>query len=228
MKALPPTLAVAPLVRYRRVNLPLDATVQEARRLLGRYPRLYHLALVDTEGHYRWLLPKKALARQDPQIPLLSLTSKEVPALSPTATIYEALQIMHAYQTPEVPIAGSENHYLGLLTADSLIQWWSQLGAVQERGSVLILETDLPNYSLSHIAHIIESEHAQILSAYLLSHEEEPGKAYIVLKVNTPYLTGIVSLLERENYRLVSAYGDPILEKNTQDQINFVRRLMEL
>jgi acetoin utilization protein AcuB len=99
---------------------------------------------------------------------------------------------------------------------------------VQERGSVLVLETDLSNYSLTHIAHIVESEHAQILSAYLLSHEEEPGKIYIVLKVNTPYLTFIISLLERENYRLVSAHSDPVLEKNTQDQVDFVRRLMDL
>jgi len=183
---------------------------------------------VDAEGHYLWLLPKKALARQKPSTPLLSLTLKEVPPLFPTATIYDALQLMHAYTTPEIPVTDTQNHYLGLLTADSLIQWWSQLGAVQERGSVLVLETDLPNYSLTHIAHIVESEHAQILSAYLLSHEEEPGKIYIVLKVNTPYLTSIISLLERENYRLVSAHGDPVLEKNTQDQIDFVRRLMDL
>jgi hypothetical protein len=202
--------------------------VEEARRLFLRHPRLYHLPIVDAEGHYRWLLPKKALARQKPSTPLLSLTLKEVPPLLPTATIYDALQLMHAYTTPEIPVTDTQNHYLGLLTADSLIQWWSQLGAVQERGSVLVLETDLPNYSLTHIAHIVESEHAQILSAYLLSHEEEPGKIYIVLKVNTPYLTSIISLLERENYRLVSAHGDPVLEKNTQDQIDFVRRLMDL
>jgi acetoin utilization protein AcuB len=228
MKPLPPTLAVVPLLRYRRVTLPADATVEEARRLFLRYPRLYHLPIVDAEGHYRWLLPKKALARQKPSTPLLSLTLKEVPPLLPTATIYDALQLMHAYTTPETPVTDTQNHYLGLLTADSLIQWWSQLGAVQERGSVLVLETDLPNYSLTHIAHIVESEHAQILSAYLLSHEEEPGKIYIVLKVNTPYLTSIISLLERENYRLISAHGDPVLEKNTQDQIDFVRRLMDL
>lgn len=228
MSSLPPTLAIAPLLRYRRVSLSLEAMVQEARRLFARHPRLYHLPLVDSEGHYRWLLPKKALARQKPQAPVLSLPFKEVPTLLPSATIYDALQIMHAYQTPEVPITDSQNRYLGLLTADSLIQWWSQLGAVQERGSVLVLETDLSNYSLSHIAHIVESEHAQILSAYLLSHQEEPNKVYIVLKINTPYLTSIISLLERENYHLVSAHGDPILEKNTQDQINFVRRLMDL
>jgi len=228
MKPLPPTLAVVPLLRYRRVTLPADATVEEARRLFFRHPRLYHLPIVDAEGHYRWLLPKKALARQKPSTPLLSLTLKEVPPLFPTATIYDALQLMHAHTTPEIPVTDTQNHYLGLLTADSLIQWWSQLGAVQERGSVLVLETDLPNYSLTHIAHIVESEHAQILSAYLLSHEEEPGKIYIVLKVNTPYLTSIISLLERENYRLVSAHGDPVLEKNTQDQIDFVRRLMDL
>ena len=228
MRSLPPTLAVVPLLRYRRLTLSLEGNVQEARKLFARHPRLYHLPVVDAEGHYRWLLPKKALARQKPEAPILSLSLKEVPALSPQATIYDALQTMHAHHTPEVPVTDPENHYLGLLTADSLIQWWSQLGAVQERGSVLILETELSNYSLSHIAHIVESEHAQILSAYLLSHEEEPGKAYIVLKVNTPYLTSIISLLEREKYHLVSAHGDPILEKNTRDQIDFVRRLMDL
>ena len=228
MSSLPPTLAIAPLLRYRRLSLSLEATVQDARKLFARYPRLYHLPLVDDGRHYRWLLPKKALARQKPQAPVLSLPFKEVPALLPNATIYDALQVMHTHQTPEVPVTDPQNRYLGLLTADSLIQWWSQLGAVQERGSVLVLETDLSNYSLSHIAHIIESEHAQILSAYLLGHQEEPNKIYIVLKINTPYLTSIISLLERENYHLVSAHGDPILEKNAQDQINFVRRLMDL
>ncbi len=123
MTSLPPTLAVTPLLRYRRLTLPLEGSVQEARKLFARHPRLYHLPVVDAEGHYRWLLPKKALARQKPEALILSLSLKEVPALSPQATIYDALQTMHAYHTPEVPVTDPENHYLGLLTADSLIQW---------------------------------------------------------------------------------------------------------
>jgi CBS-domain-containing membrane protein len=228
MKAHAPTLSIVPLLRYRRIALSPEVTVLEARRLFRRHPRLYHLPVVDEEGRYRWLLPKKALARQAPYTLLLTLPLKEVTPLTPQATIYDALQLMHQYKTPEIPTTDDENHYLGLLTADALIQWWSQLGAVQERGSVLVLEADLHDYSLSHIAHIVESEHAQILSAYLLSHEAQPHKAYIVLKINTPYLNSIVSLLEREKYQLVSAHGDPALEKNTRDQIDFLRRLMNL
>lgn len=228
MTTLLPTLSLVPLVRYRRVSLSPEASVQQARRLFRRHPRLYHLPIVDTEGKYLVLLPKRALARQPLSATLASLSWREITPLPPTATVYDALSHMHNQKTPEVPITSLEGKYLGLVTADSLISWWSQLGAVQERGSVLILETELQNYSLAQIAYIVESEGAQILSAYLLSHEEEPYKAYIVLKLNTPYLSPIISLLEREKYRVVNTHGDPVLEKNTQDQLRFLKRYLGL
>ncbi len=228
MKALPPTLSLVPLLRYRHLGLSPEATVQQARRLFRRHPRLYQLPILNAEGHYLAMLPKRALARQTLSTVLANVSWLEISPLLPTGTVYDALAHMHEYKTPEVPVTTPEGQYLGLITADSLISWWSQLGAVQERGSVLILETDLQNYSLAHIAHIVESEGAHILSAYLLSHEEEPYKAYIVLKLNTPYLSSIISLLEREKYYVVNTHGDPVLEKNTQDQLRFLRRYLGL
>jgi CBS domain-containing protein len=79
MKPLPPTLAVVPLLRYRRVTLPADATVEEARRLFLRHPRLYHLPIVDAKGitaGFSRKKPSPARSQAPPSCPLPSRKSR--------------------------------------------------------------------------------------------------------------------------------------------------------
>lgn len=224
----PPTLRVSNLARYKRSYLTPDTSAQEARQSFRRHPRLYHLPLVDAEGLYIALLPKRALLQTAPDTPLRNLPWKEVPPLPPYATVYDALQKMEQYKTPEVPVTSEEGRYAGLITPEALVQWWSRLGAVQEPGAVLILESYLHDYSLAEIAQILEAEDIRILSAYLLHHDSDLQKTYIVLKVNQIYLSRALDLLERKGYRVVSLQGDLLMEKNARDHLEALMRYLKM
>lgn len=224
----PPTLRVSNLARYPRSYLSPDTTAHQARQSFRRHPRLYHLPLVDTEGHYLALFPKRALVRATAEMPLRDLPWKEIAPLPPYATVYDALQEMERHKISEVPVINEEGRYTGLITPDTLVRWWSRLGAVQEPGAVLILESYLHDYSLAEIAQIFEAEDLRILSAYLLHHDSDLQKTYIVLKVNQIYLSRALDLLERKGYRIVSLQGDLLMEKNARDQLAALMRYLKM
>lgn len=224
----PPTLRVSNLVRYQQAYLSPEAPASQARQSFRRYPRLYHLPLVDAEGRYVALFPKRSLLQVPPETPVQNLPHKEITPLPSYATIYDALQAMELHKIPEVPVVSEEGRHLGLVTTDSLVRWWSRLGAVQEPGAVIILESYLHDYSLAEIAQIFEAEDIRILSAYLLRHDSDLQKTYIVLKVNQIYLSRAIDLLERKGYRIVSLQGDQLMEKKARDHLEALLRYLKM
>ncbi|MCX7607458.1 MAG: CBS domain-containing protein [Bacteroidia bacterium] len=222
------SLTLSPLLRYRKLWLLPSSSARAARQAFHRNPRLYHLPIVSETGQYQALFPKRSLIKAHPQTLLESLPWDSFPSLPPYATIYDALQKMEELRTPEIAITNEEGLYLGLITTDSLVRWWSHLGAVQEPGAVLILESYLRDYSLAEIAQILESDEIRILSAYLLRHDTDLQKTYIVLKVNSIYLARTIELLERKNYRVVGIHGDLLMEKDARDQLNALLRYLSI
>ncbi|MCS7297652.1 MAG: CBS domain-containing protein [Bacteroidia bacterium] len=203
-------------------------SVGKARHLFQKYPHLLHLPLISEEKRYLGLLPKKALRKAEPHIPLELFSPLSLPPLSPSDVLYEALQKMKEYKVFELPIAGEDGEYRGLLTLRKLAIWWSQLAAVREPGTVVILEMPLRDYSLAEIASILESDEIRILSAYILPHENDFQKIYIVLKVNTIYLTRSLSLLERKGYKVVATHGDSLMERQAREQLAALLRYLDI
>lgn len=223
----PPGLTIASLLRHRRLWVRPDSPVQAARQLFRRHPRLGHLPIVSAEGRYLALLPMKSLRGAAPDAPVESLTRVPLPPLPPYATIYDALQQLEQHHLSELPVASDDGTYLGLLTTDALVLWWSQLGAVREPGAVLILETTPQDYSLTDIASILESDDIRILSAYLLTHSD-PRRIYVVLKVNSIYLSRSIDLLERKGYVIVSVHGDVMMERQAREQLSALLRYLNM
>ncbi|MCX8111631.1 MAG: CBS domain-containing protein [Bacteroidia bacterium] len=223
-----PSLVVGSLARHGRVFLTPDSPVSLARKLFRKYPRLSHLPLTSSEKRYLALLPRQSLRGVPSSAPVENLTRFPLPPLPPYATIYDALQQMEEHQVTEMPVASDDGVYLGLVTTEALVHWWAQLGAVQEPGTVLILESTLRNYSLTEIAQCLESDEIRILSAYLLPHSTDPQRTYIVLKVNSIYLSRSIELLSRKGYPLVALHGDALMEKQARDQLRALLRYLDL
>ncbi|MCS6896038.1 MAG: CBS domain-containing protein [Bacteroidia bacterium] len=223
-----PSLTLASLARYSGTFLHPDAPLREARRLFRKYPYLAHLPIVSEEHDYLALLPRKVLRKASPDTPVKALSQILADPLLPSATVYDALHKMEKFNITEVPIVSDEGKYLGLITTRSLVRWWSHLAAVQEPGAVVILETTLSDYSLAEIAQILESDDIRILSAYLLAHDTDLRRTYIVLKVNSIYLSRSIHLLERKGYLPVAVHGDALMEEQAQKQLSTLLRYLSI
>lgn len=226
MKA--PGLTLISLLRHRRLSVQLSTPVRQARRLFRKHPHLSHLPIVSEDKRYLALLPVQSIYGVAPDTPVESLMRLPIAPLPPYATIYDALQQMDAHDLSVLPIATDEGQYLGLVTSKALLHWWGQLSAAREPGAVLVLEMNLRDYSLAEIAQILESDEIRILSAYLLPHDSDLQRTYVVLKVNSIYLTRSIELLERKGYTLVALHGDVMMERHAREKLSALLRYLDI
>ncbi len=121
--------------------------------------------------------------------------------------IYEVMRVLSNQFLTLLPIIDENNHYLGSVTLSSLFKNYVSCAAFIQPGSILVLEIDKRNYSLSEIARIVESENKIILSS-LLSSNAESDQLEITLKLNSAQIQHLISTFERFGYSIKATFDE--------------------
>lgn len=122
-----------------------------------------------------------------------------------TDHIFDIMRVLAENQLTLIPVVDLENNYVGVITQESIIRYFSGTITFQEPGSVIILEVSKRNYSLSEIARLSESENIIILGIFLME-SDETDQIEIVLKVNSHQIQAFLALLERFKYLVKAAF----------------------
>ncbi len=120
--------------------------------------------------------------------------------------IYEVIEIVSRLNLTVVPVLDNKK-FLGLITLNDLIQYFSGLLSVNNPGAIIVLELHQNDYSLSEISQIIESNDSRILSIYTRSPEESM-KMEVIIKVNRTDITSIIQTFERFDYNIKASFMD--------------------
>jgi glycine cleavage system regulatory protein len=76
---------------------------------------------------------------------------------------------------------------------------------VKTPGGVIVLELNVHDYSLAHIARIVEDNDAKILSSHV-SSVSDSMKLEVTLKINREDVTSIILSLMRYDYTIKASY----------------------
>ncbi|MEA3317667.1 MAG: CBS domain-containing protein [Bacteroidota bacterium] len=148
--------------------------------------RISHLPIVNNEEFLGLVSDSDIYDLNAPEYPLgnhnLSLSR---PYVRNNQHIYEVIEVFSRLKLTVVPVLDYDNNYCGLIRVSELMQYFSKLTAVEKTGSIIILEINQSDYSLTEIAQIIESNDAKILSLYLKS-QTDTLKINITIKNITP------------------------------------------
>jgi CBS domain-containing protein len=133
--------------------------------------------------------------------------------------IYEVIEIASRLKLTVVPVLTNESKFLGIITLTDLVHNFGSLLAVQNPGGVIVLELNIHDYSLTEIAHIVESNDAKILSAYI-STPSNSTKLEVTLKINRIDLTSIVQTFYRYDYEIKASFmRDDELDNITRERV---------
>lgn len=119
--------------------------------------------------------------------------------------IFDAIKLMSEANLSVIPVLDEEGKYLGSIAMSNLIEKMAWITAANEPGSILILEVDPANYSLSEIAQIVEGNDAKVLSLFV-HREPETGMLDITLKINKTDIAGVVQTFQRYKYFIKSNF----------------------
>lgn len=121
--------------------------------------------------------------------------------------LYEVIALASRLKLSVIPVLDEEQHYLGCITQFDLVQQFSQLAAVGQPGTIIVLEMLDVDYSLTHLSRIIESENVKILSCYVHSPADS-NKIHVTLKLNTINSGPVIASFERFNYQIVQLFNE--------------------
>jgi len=149
------------------------------------------LGLISDTDIYDMNLPDEPIGNHS-----LSLFS---PFIQEEQHVYEAIELISKLKLSVVPVLDKNKNYIGMITAQRLMQFMGDLFAVKNPGGIIVLEINANDYSLTQIAQIVESNDAKILSMYIISLPNST-KMDLTLKINRIDLTSIIQTFVRFDY----------------------------
>ena len=158
-------------------------TVEKALNWLDEF-KVTHLAVVDGV-QYQGLVSEDILydaASSDITIAELNLTLNR-PFIYEDRHIYEVMKMVSDMQLSVAPILDKSDNYLGLTTLPSLMHLISNTASISEPGSVIVLELNQNDYSLGHLAQIIEGDDTMetgVSEGFTIVSQLDAKKAYVI------------------------------------------------
>jgi CBS domain-containing protein len=119
--------------------------------------------------------------------------------------IFDAIELISRLKLSIIPVLDDDKKYLGLITQNDLLHQIAEFSALKNPGSIIELELNTNDYSLSEIARIVEGNDAKILGLYI-SSPEESMKMNITIKLNTTDITSILQTFNRFNYEIKGSF----------------------
>jgi hypothetical protein len=105
--------------------------------------------------------------------------------------------------------------------------YFAELTAVTEPGAIIVLEISNRNNSLAHMAQIVESDNAQILSSYMRSFPDST-KVEITLKINKQDISSISATFLRYNYDIKAVFSQNDRHDDTMDRYDSLMNYLNL
>ena len=164
--------------------------------------RISHLPIVNNFDFLGLISDSNIFDMNQPEEPIgnHSLTLIK-PFVTVDQHLFEVIGLASRLKLTVVPVLDKKNHYKGVITTNDLIRNIAGISSMDQPGGIIVIEVIDRDYSLSQIAHIVESNNVRILSMYITSPPEST-RLEVTIKVNTYDLTSVIRTFERYNYEV--------------------------
>ena len=167
--------------------------------------RVSHLPIVDGRKLLGIISDNDILDLESPDQPIEKfLGDFDLVSVTDDKHYYDVLKIIAEEHLSVIPVVDKDGNYIGSIAVNQMIEKLANVAAVNEPGSILILDVKPVDYSLSQIAQIVESNDAKVLSMYV-SNNMTSGMD-VTLKINKQEINGVIQTFQRYGYNIKSTF----------------------
>lgn len=140
--------------------------------------------------------------------------------------IFEAARLLILYELTVLPMVDKDLTFLGVVTKDQVFEHISQMLNVAQDGSIITIELDPIDFSISEIVQIIETEGAKILGLAVEGPREERSNFEVSIKLNMKDISRVTAALKRYDYTILiesesTVFGDD-LEHRADELLKYI------
>jgi len=190
--------------------------------------RVNHLPIVDYKQYMGLVSEHDILEIHDHNLPTAALSlSLYSPFVFEDQHIYDVIHIFNEQKLSLLPVLDTNKNYKGVISINTIISHLATLTSANERGGIIVLEVDNRNNSLSHIAQIVESDNAQILSSFVESFPDST-RLEITIKLNRTEISSIIASFLRYNYVVKATFNDVKSYDGTSDRYDQLMNYLDI
>ena len=190
--------------------------------------RIRHLPIVNEEQFLGLISDAHLIEAGDYQAPIGSLALSLVnPYVLEEQHIYDVIRLFYEQQLTIVPVLDVKKNYKGLISINTLTAYFAKLTSVSDPGGIIVLEIGNKNNSLAHMAQIVESDNAQILSSYVRTFPDST-RMEVTLKVNKVDISAIVATFMRYEYEVKATFNHSDDNDNSKDRYDSLMNYLNL
>ena len=212
-------MIAAELVSDIVVPLKTSDTVDTAISLMAEF-KVSHIPVVNNNAYIALVSEDDLLSDVDLDSPVGNI-KLSLPRLmiNDYQHIYDVIRMMSENSLSLLPVVDADENYLGAINLESLSANMTKMAAINQPGSVIVLEMSQNDYSLSEIAQIIESNDAKILSMYITTRIDSTLMD-VILKINKQDAAAIIQTFGRYKYTIKASYGEEEDPEDLRDRFD--------
>lgn len=211
-------------------SIPPVHTSDTIQKVLDRMVefRVRHLPIVNEEQFLGLVSEADLIGETDFQVPIGALALSLVnPYVVDEQHIYDVIRLFYEQQLTVVPVLDMKKNYLGLISINMMNEYFAKLTSVTEPGGIIVLEIGNKNNSLAHMAQIVESDNAQILSSYIRTFPDST-RMEVTLKVNKVDISTIMATFLRYEYDVKATFNHSGDNDNSKDRYDSLMNYLNL
>lgn len=190
--------------------------------------KVTHLPVIDKTHYVGIISDAEILDNLTPDSPISKMKRElSKPFVYEHLHAYDVLKMYSLLKISVIPIIDSKEHYIGIATTQKMLDYFAQLTAAQEPGSLIVLELHQHDYSLSQIAQITESNGAKILSLFLtpISNSTE---LEVTLKLSVQDISAVQQTFERFGYTIKAAFSQTVQNTAIKDRYDALMHYLNI
>lgn len=130
---------------------------------------------------------------------------------------YDALVMITVYNSTIIPVLDQDNKYIGVSTQLDILKAISSIQSQNESGAIIVLAIGLHDFSLSQIAHLVESDNCRILNCATKINLESDN-IEVTLKVDKSNINALLNSFLRHNYLVLETHNTIAAFDDTADR----------
>jgi CBS domain-containing protein len=212
-------MIAAQLISDAIPSIKTSDTIQKVEDRMAEF-RLNHLPIVNETQFLGLISDEDIIEIPDYDTTVANINLSLInPFVYEDQHIYEVIRLFYEQKLTAVPVLDSSMNYLGLISINTLTEYFAKITSVTDPGGIIVLEISNRNNSLSHIAQIVESNNAQILSSYV-DTVDNSIKLEITIKVNKTDISQIVASFLRYDYTIKATFNHLQRDNDSKDRFD--------
>lgn len=138
----------------------------------------------------------------------------------------DVLEVFAKNHANLVPILDENNKYIGYYEIADVIKFFHETTFLKEQGAIIIVRTNILDYSMSQIAQIVESNNGKLLGLFISN--SDINTVEVTLKISSGPLNEIIQTFRRYSYDIISEHNEDNYINSLKERSDYLDKYLNM